>query len=41
MKIFRPLKLISINRNIKNVVKSLVKSAYSITNVFFLILTVW
>ena len=41
MKIFRPLKFISINRNIRTVAQSLLKSAYAITNVFFLIVIVW
>lgn len=41
MKIFRPLKFVSINRNIKTVAQSLLKSAYAIANVFFLMLTIW
>ena len=41
MKIFRPLKFVGINRNIRTVVQSLIKSAYAIANVFFLSLVIW
>lgn len=41
LKIFRPLKFITINSNIQLVVKSLLKSTIGITNVFVLVLTIW
>lgn len=41
MKVFRPLKVIIINPNIKIAVNSLLASAYSIANVLFFIMVIW
>ena len=41
MKVFRPVKIIIINPNIRIAVNSLLISAYSIAHVFVFILLIW